>query len=138
MADWLGRHEIDCLKIVPSHLAALLQRARHGPAAPPPGAGRRGHRSELAAGLRAELAPGGLLNHYGPTETTVGDHCTYRVGSAATSRGAPRVPLGRPLANTPCLPAGRRTGEPVPLGVPGELYIGGDGAGARLPRTGRS
>ncbi|MEU2596741.1 amino acid adenylation domain-containing protein [Streptomyces hirsutus] len=60
-----------------------------------------------------------VVNTYGPTETVIS-------ATAHTLPGAPagRVPIGRPLG-------GRRTyvvdplGEPVPLGVPGELVIGG-------------
>ncbi|MFE9921929.1 amino acid adenylation domain-containing protein [Streptomyces sp. NPDC005774] len=60
-----------------------------------------------------------VVNTYGPTETVIS-------ATAHTLAGPPagRVPIGRPLG-------GRRTyvvdplGEPVPLGVPGELVIGG-------------
>jgi acyl carrier protein len=57
---------------------------------------------------------------YGPTETTVWS-ATHRV-----SGGAAAVPIGRPIANTQLyvLDAQRR---PLPIGVPGELYIGGAG-----------
>jgi amino acid adenylation domain-containing protein len=64
-----------------------------------------------------------LINEYGPTETVVGC-CIYEArGHRAASGG---VPIGRPIANTQLyvLDAHQR---PVPLGVAGELYIGGDG-----------
>ncbi|MFH0245768.1 amino acid adenylation domain-containing protein [Streptomyces sp. HK10] len=57
---------------------------------------------------------------YGPTETTVWAGC-HRY-----TEGEDPVPLGRPLANTRFRVLGR-DGRPVPLGVPGELYIGGPG-----------
>ncbi len=62
-----------------------------------------------------------IINEYGPTETVVGC-CVYE----AQDTFAANVPIGRPLANTQlyildnCL-------QPVPIGVPGELHIGGVG-----------
>jgi amino acid adenylation domain-containing protein len=63
-----------------------------------------------------------LQNFYGPTETSIGSTLWLcdpaRVGAV--------VPIGQPIANTQAyvLDAG---GMPTPIGVPGELYIGGDG-----------
>ena len=119
LADAFERHPVDCLKIVPSHLAALL--------ASPRAAGCLPRRLLILGGEAAppgliqrvlELAPGcRILNHYGPTETTVGV-LTYETG-----RRAP-VPLGRPLAGTRVLVLDRSLGM-MPSGVPGELYVGG-------------
>jgi amino acid adenylation domain-containing protein len=64
-----------------------------------------------------------LINEYGPTETVVGC-CTYTVQEEAPIRGS--IPIGRPIANTRVYVLDPR-GEPVPIGVPGELYIGGAG-----------
>jgi amino acid adenylation domain-containing protein len=79
----------------------------------------------LEAGLAARLRPrvGELWNVYGPTETTVWS-TLHPV--AATDGGERRVPIGRPLANTTVHLIDRR-GELVPVGVPGELCIGGAG-----------
>ena len=66
------------------------------------------------------------MNHYGPTETTVGV-LTYR-----HQRGRHRadesdtLPLGRPLGNSQVYLLDSRA-RPVPIGVSGELHIGGAG-----------
>jgi amino acid adenylation domain-containing protein len=71
----------------------------------------------------AHSPPARLLNAYGPTETT-----TFAAWHLVESvpEGAASVPIGRPLANTQLhvLDAHLR---PAPIGVPGELYIGGPG-----------
>jgi amino acid adenylation domain-containing protein len=63
---------------------------------------------------------GALWNVYGPTETTVWS--TLHPIAA----GERRVPIGRPLANT-TIHLVDQGGEPAPVGVPGELCIGGEG-----------
>lgn len=64
------------------------------------------------------------LNGYGPSEAT----CVATVYEADFSahRPLPSVPIGRPLANTTIYLLDRHH-NPVPIGVPGELYIGGHG-----------
>ncbi|HEX6912045.1 MAG TPA: amino acid adenylation domain-containing protein, partial [Longimicrobium sp.] len=69
-----------------------------------------------------ESSPGcRLVNHYGPTETHV---ATAHVLPAESGAWSPLPPIGAPVANTRTyvLDASLR---PAPLGVPGELYIGG-------------
>jgi amino acid adenylation domain-containing protein len=68
------------------------------------------------------LGPGRLINSYGPTEATVAT-CVYPVTSHV---GQEVTPIGRRLPNVSVFvldPAMR----PVPVGVVGELYIGGTG-----------
>ncbi len=63
---------------------------------------------------------GSLWNLYGPTETTVwSSACRIRPGPEP-------ITVGRPIANTQCYILDSRL-EPVPPGVTGDLYIGGDG-----------
>ncbi|MBW4636654.1 MAG: amino acid adenylation domain-containing protein [Gloeocapsa sp. UFS-A4-WI-NPMV-4B04] len=121
LADYCDRHPIDCLKIVPSHLATLL--ASSSAILP---------RQRLVLGGEAaswelihqiqQQSPCQILNHYGPTETTVGvlTYCVDQLSHAAT------VPLGRPLANTQVYVLDQQL-RLVPIGVPGELYISGAG-----------
>ena len=64
-----------------------------------------------------------LVNNYGPTETTVGA-TIYDLSVADTT--LKELPIGRPLGNvqTYILDGNR---QPVPIGIPGELHIGGAG-----------
>ncbi|WP_169734039.1 non-ribosomal peptide synthetase [Zymobacter palmae] len=70
-----------------------------------------------------EGPPQHFLHVYGPTETTT-FATAYRMNDADPD--TPQMPIGRPIGNTTVhiLDA---YGEPVPLGVTGELYIGGEG-----------
>lgn len=76
----------------------------------------------MAGALARDLAltvRGRVLNMYGPTETTIWS-TTARVQADAP------LTLGRPIANTELYVVDRAL-APVPVGVPGELLIGGDG-----------
>jgi amino acid adenylation domain-containing protein len=73
---------------------------------------------DLAEQLRVRC--GSLWNMYGPTETTIWS-TVHRVD--APSAG---ISIGRPIANTRAHVLDSR-GLPVPIGVPGELYLGGAG-----------
>jgi amino acid adenylation domain-containing protein len=78
---------------------------------------------ELPAPLAAELSdvlPGRVFNVYGPTETTIWS-CAHRLLPAEVP---PRI--GRPLANTRVYVLDEAL-NPTPIGVIGELYIGGAG-----------
>lgn len=127
LAEYFRHHPIDCLKIVPSHLAALLTSSAMQSILP---------RQRLVLGGEAaswklieqiqQLTPNcQIINHYGPTETTVGV-LTYPVNGQQNSLVSKTVPLGRPLANTQVYVLDKQL-RPVPVGVPGELYISGTG-----------
>lgn len=64
-----------------------------------------------------------LINEYGPTETVVGC-CVFESPRGEIPSGA--VPIGKPIANTELYVLDERQ-QLVPVGLPGELYIGGDG-----------
>ncbi|MFZ3474303.1 non-ribosomal peptide synthetase [Streptomyces sp. 4.24] len=72
----------------------------------------------LARELRARTAR--LFNVYGPTETTVWSTC------AELPAEPEQVRIGRPIANTQTYVVDEQL-RPTPLGIPGELLIGGDG-----------
>ena len=76
------------------------------------------------AALAAQWSAGRrFFNAYGPTETTV---CATIMDCAAWYDRQQSPPIGRPLANTQLYLLDQQ-GQPVPIGVPGELYVGGVG-----------
>jgi amino acid adenylation domain-containing protein len=125
LANYFERHSIDCLKIVPSHLTALLVSADSGRVLP---------RKRLILGgdvthwslidkIEALAQQCTVLNHYGPTEATVGV-LTYCVKEGGSERLSATLPLGRPISNTQIYLLDSRF-KPVPIWVAGEVYIGG-------------
>jgi len=127
IADYFSRHEIDCLKIVPSHLGALLA-ANHPEQVLPRHQlilGGEAASPQLIEQVRAIAPHCQILNHYGPTETTVGV-LVYALPSPESAPSGTAVPLGRPLANTQVYLLDSQQ-QLVPPGVVGELYIGGAG-----------
>jgi aspartate racemase len=64
-----------------------------------------------------------LLNGYGPTENTTFT-CCHRITAESAQRAT--IPVGRPIANTQVFVLDDAL-QPVPVGVPGELFTGGDG-----------
>ncbi len=67
--------------------------------------------------------PSRLMNGYGPTEATTFAVCHL---IQSVPQGVASVPIGRPIANTVVYILDKY-GQPVPVGVRGELHIGGPG-----------
>jgi len=65
-----------------------------------------------------------IINGYGPTESTT-FACCYRIPSILKSSKS-SIPIGRPISNTQVYILDVIQ-QLVPMGIPGELYIGGDG-----------
>nr|WP_218578920.1 non-ribosomal peptide synthetase [Phytohabitans houttuyneae] len=125
VADYLAEHQIDFVKAVPSHLTALSA-----------GAGMAGVLPRQSLVLGGEAAQVGWLrelvaaadgrkvfNHYGPTETTIGVATTQLTVEALDGAVAP---IGSPIGNTRLYVLDDSL-APVPVGVPGELYVAGAG-----------
>ncbi|MEO8817493.1 MAG: amino acid adenylation domain-containing protein [Paralcaligenes sp.] len=77
-------------------------------------------RAVLAAGAGSGLR---LMNGYGPTENTTFSTTFDIAGLDADSLS---VPIGLPITNSTIYVLDRR-GQPLPIGVNGEIYVGGDG-----------
>ncbi len=127
--EWLERERIESAYVPPFMVVALRQRLEQAPEAIP--------LSRLLVGVEpipepeltriAELRPGlAVINGYGPTEATI---CAtlYDVDRRRTRFGNPPVtPIGRPVINSAVYLLDRWL-APVPVGVPGELCVGGAG-----------
>ena len=121
-----GKRDFTLVKITPAHLEVLRHLLPPEDAACATRALVIGGEALFGEGLSYWLdhAPQTrLINEYGPTETVVGC-CVYEVPVGATPSGP--VPIGRPIANTILRVLDKHL-QPVPIGVTGELYIGGDG-----------
>ncbi len=66
--------------------------------------------------------PFDLVNHYGPTEATV----ITTAGVVSPNSGEVAPPIGRPIDNVRTVVVDQY-GQPLPVGIPGELWIGGAG-----------
>jgi amino acid adenylation domain-containing protein len=122
----LGDTGVTRIVLVPSLLRVLLQQGQElqrrlaglkiwvcsGEALP----------SDLAESFRRELPGSLLINLYGSSEVAADVTC-YEVSSNESASG---IPLGRPIANTQIYILDRHL-EPVPSGMDGEIYVGGEG-----------
>ncbi len=130
LIDVIARRAVTIAHFVPSMLRLFLAAD---------GVGRAGslrHLISSGEALPADLVgafyahlPAELHNLYGPTEAAI--EVTHFTCPRDWARAT--IPIGRPVANTQIyiLDGG---GQPVPIGVPGELYIGGVQVGAGYHR----
>ena len=121
LADWLARTGATFMEATATTWQLLVDAGWKGSDALTICAGGEALPRALAEELRSRCRS--LWNVYGPTETTVWSS----VLELAPGEGSP--PLGGPMWNTTFYVLDRN-GEPLPIGVPGELFIGGDGLAA--------
>ena len=122
IADLINRHQVTHLQCTPSMAGLLIAETANHEA--------MGQLQQMMVGGEAltealanqlqQIIPGQIHNMYGPTETTIwsATHTLAEVDGI--------VPLGRPIANTELYILDKNQ-QNVPVGVPGELYIGGKG-----------
>jgi amino acid adenylation domain-containing protein len=130
-ARYTSQYPLDVLKIVPSHLQALLHsaEAQHVLSRKYLILGGETLTPRLMESIEGLGGSCEVLNHYGPTETTVGS-LTLRLAEYDWKNApAASIPIGWPIANTQAYILDALL-QPVPLGVVGELYVAGDGVTA--------
>ncbi|HEX8613863.1 MAG TPA: non-ribosomal peptide synthase/polyketide synthase [Telluria sp.] len=122
LADAIERHGITTVHFVPSMLQAFVDSGAAGRCA---GLKRVVCSGEALPGALArrvrQCLPGAeLYNLYGPTEAAVDVTAWHCAGVDLPDS----IPIGRPVANT-AIYLLDQAGQPVPIGVPGEIHIGG-------------
>ncbi|MEU7436127.1 condensation domain-containing protein, partial [Streptomyces sioyaensis] len=121
--SFLGKGErLSYLKVTPSELAAE-ERLTAADIERLTGIMIVGGEAVLTTPLITELTESPnvrIANHYGPTEGSIGATFTW---TDETTPAGGALPIGRPLANTSVYVLDERM-RLVPVGVPGELYIG--------------
>jgi len=126
-AEYAAREAIDVLKIAPSHMEALMNSGGAAAVLPPRDLVIGGEPLRWDMVRRIEAAGRcTILNHCSPTETTIGALTFDVVGNEHVERYARWAPIGHPISNNICYILDSSM-NPVPPGVPGELFIGGAG-----------
>ncbi|HSK04398.1 MAG TPA: amino acid adenylation domain-containing protein, partial [Kofleriaceae bacterium] len=118
LAGLLEQHRATIMQATPASWRMLLEAGWRGGPAFKALCGGEAMPRELAEALHPRV--GELWNMYGPTETTVWSTCE-RIADPAGP-----ILIGRPIANTKVHILDEDQ-QPVPIGVVGEIYIGGDG-----------
>lgn len=124
-AAYFREHRIDAMKLVPSHFEAMRHLPNLADVIPHKRLIFAGEASywEMIDEVRCRRPEVMIQNHYGPTEATV-SMLTFPVPAQPLPTTA--VPLGRPIGNVKIYVVDRQM-RLVPVGVPGELLIGGPG-----------
>ncbi|MEO7768781.1 MAG: amino acid adenylation domain-containing protein, partial [Ferruginibacter sp.] len=120
---YFRKHSIDCLKIVPSHWKALSLEDRLLLPSKLLVFGGEALQSGLVEEIRLSGTACRVVNHYGPTETTIGK--LLHIVEAGRVYGH-TIPIGKPFSNTQTYILSGDL-KLCPVGVPGQLYIAGEG-----------
>ena len=118
MMELLTESKANMMQATPSHWNSLLLAGWQAPSQMTVLSAGEPLSRQLANQLGESSAQ--LWNYYGPSETT-----TYSTGYQVQMDEKP-IHIGKPIANTQLYILDEQM-SPVPVGVPGELYIGGDG-----------
>ncbi|OUM04557.1 non-ribosomal peptide synthetase, partial [Pseudomonas syringae] len=116
-----GEHDVTLINTVPSALKALLESGGLGEGVHTVNVAGEALKGQLVEDLFASTHVQRLCNLYGPSETT-----TYSSWVAMDRANGFAAHIGKPVANTQFYLLDEHQ-QPVPLGVPGEMYIGGAG-----------
>ncbi|MDO9003318.1 MAG: amino acid adenylation domain-containing protein, partial [Aquabacterium sp.] len=81
--------------------------------------------ADVVAQHRHSVPRAALVNEYGPTEGTVWSHA-WRIDLESAPAGGPSIPIGHPVQSSSGLVLDEHMAL-CPVGVPGELYLGGPG-----------
>lgn len=121
LSEVIKKHRVDMLQVTPSRIQLLLNDKKSAECL-------KGVRTLMIGGEALpealfkeikKVCKGRIYNMYGPTETTV-----WSTVKEQTEED--RITIGKPIANTRVYIVDQSM-LPTPVGVPGELYIGGDG-----------
>ncbi|MFF2482379.1 amino acid adenylation domain-containing protein [Paenibacillus sp. NPDC058071] len=129
VADYFQANAVDIMKVVPSHFEVLMEASQPAHVIPRKllilaGEGLSWETVRKIKRLRPDVA---IQNHYGPTETTVSAFAYPLTDDLVQQEhGSNTVPIGFPFGNVKSYILDPHM-HPVPVGVPGELYIGGQG-----------
>lgn len=122
--DVISEDRVDIVKLTPSHLRLIEDADLSSGRLRQMIVGGEDFPTDLAR--RIDTASAGRIaqhNEYGPTEATVG--CIHHTFRPDLDNGA-SVPIGMAIRNM-AVAVLNPVGQPVPVGVPGELWLGGDG-----------
>jgi len=120
-----SKHDRSLLKLTPIHAQVLGDQLSNKTGSPTRTLVLGGEelKPEHLTSWLEHAANTAIYNEYGPTEATVGC-CFYRIPKNIHTMTC--IPIGRPIDNMSCYILDKKL-RPTPIGVPGELHIGGVG-----------